>query len=224
MTCKWQLKVCFPFLHVILVFPFPGLKTLKTLAGSMPAFTIDWKQSLATFGTVPRKQLGKQATFATSRKGPGTHEWLINTWTVWFVPKASALVSGVSSSLRVFEDVDTVGVGAGAVAAQTDVTAEISGVFFLFCFSGFSGLVGFSRCSFVLTLHTQKKMKKNEHDYIMKIIQMKLWKSCKIKVFHLLRLFQSFSCLSLKREKEKQHLKEYKYIHMQSYLNESRTY
>ena len=157
MTCKWQLKVCFPFLHVILVFPFPCLKTLKTLAGSMPAFTIDWKQSLATLGTVPRKQLGKQATFATSRKGPGTHEWLINTCTVWFVPKASALVSGVSGSLWVVDDVVTVGVGAGAVAAQTGVKAEISGVFFLLCFSGFSGLPGFSKCSFVFKLYKKKK-------------------------------------------------------------------
>ena len=69
-------------------------------------------------------------------------------------------MSGVSGSLRVFEDVVTVGVGAGAVAAQTDVTAEISGIFFLFCFSGFSGLVGFSRCSFVLTLLKKRRKKR----------------------------------------------------------------
>ena len=82
MVCKQQDNVCLPFLTVIFVLPFPGLKSPNTVAGSRPAFTIDWKQSLATLSTVPRKQLGRLATLAGLRCGPGKHEWFINTWTV----------------------------------------------------------------------------------------------------------------------------------------------
>ena len=67
MFCKVQDKVLLPLLAVILVRPLPGFKNPNTTSGSTAAFTTDCMQSLATFKTVPRKQVGRPATLAELR-------------------------------------------------------------------------------------------------------------------------------------------------------------
>lgn len=164
MFCKVQESVFLLPLAVILVLPLPGFKKPNTTSGSTAAFTTDCMQSLATFKTVPRKQVGSPATLATLRWGPASHAWLINTCTVWLAIESSWSVPDEhgESGLREDDGVVTTGVGTGLVT--TGCVGGISGVFLLSCFSGFSGFAGFggltglsslSAFSFTLPLRKQ---------------------------------------------------------------------
>ena len=164
MFCRVQDNVFLLPLAVILVLPLPGFKKPNTNSGSTAAFTTDCMQSLATFKTVPRKQVGSPATLAALRWGPAAHAWLINTCTVWLAIESSWSVPDEhgESDLREDDGVVTTGVETGLVT--TGCVGGISGVFLLSCFSGFSGfaglggLTGFSSLSaFSFTLPLRKQ-------------------------------------------------------------------
>ena len=137
--------------------PVPDLKKPNTTLGSMAAFTTDWIQSLVTFNTVPRKQVGSPATLAALKWGPASHAWLMKTWTVWLTPSSGSIPDedGESQPERVDDGVVTTGVGTGEVATVAGVTLEVTLIFFLSRFSGFSGLAvltGFSNLAALSSL------------------------------------------------------------------------